>query len=109
MVSGMTERRSAVQPDETAVTHPSGWWKGSDCKWYRPDQQPAPEREPDRDDGARDLLNAMGMAAVAVLAALLLPRFLPTHSATAIVDVILLFGGTACAFLTRWWMFGRAV
>lgn len=109
MVSAMTERRSAAQSDQPTITHPSGWWKGSDRKWYRPDQQPAPDPVSERDDAARDLLNAMGMAALAVLAALLLPGLLPTHSTTAIVDVTLLFGGTAGAFLTRWWVFTRAV
>jgi hypothetical protein len=103
----MSESPTAEQ-QQLAVTHPSGWWKGSDCKWYRPDEQPAPAGpEATTDDGGRDLISAMGMTALAVLAVLALPRLLPARSATAIFDVTLLFAGTAGAFLTRWWVFTR--
>ena len=81
---------------EGAVTHPSGWWKASDGRWYPPDQQPGA-----RDD-ERDLATALAMAVGAIVFGAVLP------SSAATPNVALLLGGTAGAFLVRWWAFGRS-
>ena|SRR5947209_8302705 len=96
MVSGMTETH------EAAVTHPSGWWKASDGRWYPPEQPPGANGHEARDEAARDLATAMSMAVGAILLGSVLP------SSAAASNVTLLLGGTAAAFLTRWWMFGRS-
>ena len=86
----MTESRGG------AVTHPSGWWKASDGNWYPPDQQPgAPE------SASPDLAIATAITAIALLLAFLVPW------TTGNADVTLLLCGTAAAFATRWWVFGR--
>ena len=101
MVSVMTESHDAP------VTHPSGWWKASDGRWYSPDQTPGASDEQShhastRDEAARDLATAMSMAVGAIVIGGVLP------SSAAVGSVTLLLGGTAGAFLTRWWLFGRS-
>ena len=82
---------------EVAAIHPSGWWKASDGNWYPPEQQPDV-----RNEGERDLATAMSMAVLAIVVGAVLPASGATGNLT------LLLGGTAGAFLTRWWVFGRA-
>ena len=84
MVSAMTESY------EGAVTHPSGWWKASDGRWYPPDQQPSAEH---------DRTNLVIGIALAVVTFLLF----------SVIDtnVAVLLWGTAAAFFTRWWAFER--
>ena len=89
MVSVMTESH------EGAVTHPSGWWKASDGRWYPPDQQPGVEVE------SPDLAIATVIATVALLLAFVLPWTRGDGNVT------LLLCGTAAAFATRWFVFGR--
>jgi len=89
MVSAMTDSH------EGAVTHPSGWWKASDGRWYPPDQQPGVEVE------SPDLAIATAIVAIALLLAFVLPWTRGNG------DVTLLLCGTAAAFATRWWVFGR--
>jgi len=91
MVSVMSETR------DRAATHPSGWWKASDGKWYPPEQQPGV-----RSEGEIDAATATAMA----VGAIVFGAVLPSSGATA--DVALLLGGTAGAFLVRWWVFGRS-
>ena len=92
---------------EAPVTHPSGWWKASDGQWYSPDQIPGsgddePRGGSARDEAVRDLATALSMAVGAVVIATVLP------SSAAVGSVTLLLGGSAGAFLTRWWVFGRS-
>ena len=90
MVSAMTDSH------EGAVTHPSGWWKASDGNWYPPDQQPGVS-----EFASPDLTIATAIVAVAVLLAVVLPWTRGNG------DVTLLLCGTAAAFATRWFVFGR--
>ena len=79
-----------------ASRHPSGWWKASDGKWYSPDEHPA------EDSGtAADA----AIATVIVLLAIVLGLFVPASAGNG--NVALLLAGTAGAFATRWWIYGR--
>ena len=86
---------------DMAARHPSGWWKASDGKWYRPEQQPADNDEVVAAESACDLVIATCIAVIAVV----LSSFVPwTHGNG---NVTLLLVGTAGAFFTRWWVYGR--
>ena len=95
MVSDMTECH------EAAVTHPSGWWKASDGNWYPPSRQPGEHDEVVAADSACDLVIALVIAVTAFVLASFVPW---THGNG---NVTLLLAGTAGAFFTRWWVFGR--
>lgn len=82
---------------EGPVTHPSGWWKASDGQWYPPEQRPAAQCET-----SADLPIAVTIAAGTLALASVVPW---THGNG---NLTLLLGGTAAAFFTRWWVFGRA-
>jgi len=90
MVSAMTGSRDG------AVGHPSGCWKASDGNWYPPDQHPG-----ESELASPDLPIATAIVAVAVLLAFVLPWTRGNG------DVTLLLCGTAAAFATRWFVFGR--
>jgi hypothetical protein len=85
-----------TESHEGAVTHPSGWWKASDGNWYPPDQQPGATKTE-----SPDLAIASVVAAVALFLAFVFPWTQGNG------EVTLLLCGTAAAFATRWWVFGR--
>jgi hypothetical protein len=80
---------------ERVVTHPSGWWKARDGRWYRPDEEPASE-EP---GGASDL-----PLALAIVVNVIVIGSLTRGNAGAFT---LLLGGMAGALLVRWRVFSR--
>jgi hypothetical protein len=82
---------------ERVVTHPSGCWRGSDGRWYRPDDQPVGSNtEPEAE---RDL-----SIALAVVVSVIVIGSLARGDAGALT---LLLGGIAGALFVRWRVFDR--
>jgi hypothetical protein len=86
--------------DTHLVSHPSGWWKARDGKWYRPDQEPAPEAEK-----SGDFVTALSIAVGAVVVGSLLPWSVQGTAVSG--NLTLLLGGIAGALVAGWSLFSR--
>jgi len=81
---------------ERVVTHPSGCWKGTDGRWYRPDDEPV---HGDERTSENDL-----PIALAIVVNVIVVGSLARGNAGAFT---LLLGGVAGALLLRWRIFDR--